>query len=82
MFSTLMMDAPEYSIFHRRCFLVLMVGAPRSLAPSPRGSTTGVLQLSDSCSQTSCNASHGATTSRMFLSKFFSSPCTAKDIER
>jgi hypothetical protein len=50
-----------------------MVGAPRSPTPLPRGSAIDVLQLSYSRSQTSENASLGATMSRMFFSNFFRS---------
>jgi hypothetical protein len=34
-----------------------------------QGSAVDILQLSDSCSETSVNASQGATMSRMFFNK-------------
>jgi hypothetical protein len=46
-----------------------MVDAPGSPTPPPKGPTADILQLSGSHSQTSGNASQGATMSRMFLSK-------------
>jgi hypothetical protein len=55
-----------------RCFLALMVGAVKSIAPAPpREPNVDVLQLGDSHSQTSANASEGATMSSTFLSKSF-----------
>jgi hypothetical protein len=48
-----------------------MVGAQGSPALPPRGADADVLQLSCSHSQTSGNASQGATISLTFLSKRF-----------
>jgi hypothetical protein len=59
-----------------------MVGAPGSTAMAPpREPTVDVLQLGDSRSKTSGNASQEATMSNMFLSKNFWGPCTVKDLE-
>jgi hypothetical protein len=55
-----------------RRFLALMVGALGSIASTPlREPTVDVLQLGGSRSQTSGNASQGATMSSTFLSKSF-----------
>jgi hypothetical protein len=72
-----------------------MVVAPRSPALPIRGPTVDVLQLSGTMgptadvlqlsgnrSQTSGNASQGATMSRTFLSKKNLGPCAAKDLKR
>jgi hypothetical protein len=48
-------------------FFVLMVGAPGPPAPPPKGPTIDIMQLSDSRSQTSNNASKGHSMSRTFF---------------
>jgi hypothetical protein len=74
-FLALMMGAPGSPSAPVRClpstFLCVDGGAPGSPALSPKGPATNVLQLTGSRSQTSGNASHGATMSRTFLSKKF-----------
>jgi hypothetical protein len=56
-----------------RHFLALMVDAPGSLAPLPKGLTT----FPDLC-----QCIPGATMSRMCFSKKKLGPCAAKDLER
>jgi hypothetical protein len=60
-----------------------MVGAPGSIDLAPHSEpAVDVLQLGGSHSQTTGNASKGATMSSTFLSqRFFFCPCTTKDME-